>query len=184
MTKSDVAPRRPDRRAFLALGGAVLAGLSPTAVSAHRAAPRALSLYHLHTAEWVKTVYWADGRYLTDGLDEIERFLRDWRTEEVSPVDVRLLDLMHDLRGAVGSKKPLHVVSGYRSPATNEMLAKRGKRVARNSLHMQGRAADLLLPGRDLASLRQAAVQLRRGGVGYYPKSGFIHLDVGAVRYW
>ncbi len=184
MTKSDVAPHRPDRRAFLALGAAALGGLSPTVVSAHGAAPRALLLYHLHTTERVKTVYWADGRYLADGLDEIERFLRDWRTEEVSPVDVRLLDLMHDLRGTMGGKKPFHVVSGYRSPATNEMLAKHGKRVARNSLHMQGRAVDVLLPGHDLGSLRRAAVELRRGGVGYYPRSGFIHLDVGPVRYW
>lgn len=184
--------RRPSRRTFLALSGALLTTL-PAGTAAARAivppappAPRTktLGFLHRHTGEEVKATYWTNGDYLGDGVAEIAHLLRDWRTEEVAPINVKLLDFLFDIRTSLQSDAPFHVVSGYRSPKTNAMLASKSKRVAKNSLHMQGMAVDVKLPGRKLSAVRSVARQLRRGGVGYYPRSGFLHLDVGPVRAW
>jgi uncharacterized protein YcbK (DUF882 family) len=174
------------RRNFLKLGVAVGLACFPFPAFSHVGSPakRELRLSHLHTGEKLNTVYWAEGRYLDEPLAEIDWLLRDFRTGEVKPIDRKLLDLLSLVRGGLDSSGSFEVVSGYRSPATNRMLAKQGKGVARKSLHMEGMAVDVTLPGRSLDRLRRVATALKQGGVGYYPKSGFVHLDVGRVRTW
>ena len=146
--------------------------------------PRSLALHNLHTGESLDTVYWADGAYSRAALAAANTVLRDFRTDEVAPIDVRLFDLLHDLRSGLGSTDAFHVISGYRSPRTNAKLAAKGAGVARKSLHMRGMAIDVRLPDRDLKQLHQAAKAMKRGGVGLYRKSNFVHLDVGRPRYW
>jgi uncharacterized protein YcbK (DUF882 family) len=175
------------RRRFLGLGAAAaaLTLLPGLAVARNFAAPsRSLSFFNLHTAERLKTTYWADGRYIPGALDEINYILRDFVADEVAQMDVRVLDLLAALRAKMESSQPIEIISGYRSPSTNAALRARSTGVAKKSLHMRAMAVDLHLPGRDLASLRDAALDLKMGGVGYYPKSNFIHVDVGPVRHW
>jgi uncharacterized protein YcbK (DUF882 family) len=117
-------------------------------------------------------------------LAEIDHILRDHRTGEVRPIDTELLDLAHALGESLGAPGPFHVISGYRSPKTNALLRASGNGVASKSLHLQGKALDIRLPGCDLRRLRRAAVDLKGGGVGHYPGPNFIHIDVGRVRYW
>ena len=146
--------------------------------------PRALAFQNLHTGEKLSTVYWADGRYLPDAMRNINWLLRDFRTDEVHIMDPQLVDLLADLRARLHTNEPFYVFSGYRSPRTNAMLAAFTDGVAHNSMHLQGKAIDLCLPGRSLQRVHAAAVSLKRGGVGYYPQSGFVHVDTGRVRYW
>jgi uncharacterized protein YcbK (DUF882 family) len=180
----------PDRRKFLALGGAALGGAALTfavgrpALAAPLPATRSLSFYNLHTGESLKTTYCVDGTCVPDALDEINHVLRDFRTGDVHEIDVRLLDLLAQIRTKAETNKPFHVISGYRSPKTNNMLRQNSSGVAKRSLHMVGEAIDIRIPGRDLSWLRQTALDLKRGGVGYYPKSDFVHVDVGRVRQW
>ncbi len=157
---------------------------STASESAHDIADRKLSLLNLHTGESINTCYWADGEYQTSELDAISNVLRDHRTGEVHPMDNKLLELLNTLQQKVGGEKPFHIISGYRSPKTNAALNKKSNGVAKRSLHMQGRAIDLRLPGCDIATLHKAARSCQTGGVGYYPKSNFIHVDTGRVRYW
>jgi len=147
-------------------------------------AERALSFVHLHTGERLDVTYWADGAYVADELALVDHLLRDVRSGDVRPIDPRLLDLLHRLRRAMRSNRPYQVISGYRSPATNAALRRDGRAVAENSYHMRGMAIDVRLAGRGLANLRHAALGLRGGGVGTYPNSDFIHLDVGPPRSW
>ncbi len=160
--------------------------LAPTAALAHsKPEPvRTLAFYNTHTGEHVKTVYWEDGAYVGDGLMEIAKTLKDHRSGAVHAIEPALLDLLYALRRKLGTATPFHIVSAYRSPKTNAMLARNSRSVAKHSLHMEGRAVDFWLPDRRLSSVRRAATRLRGGGVGYYPKSKFLHLDVGPVRYW
>lgn len=176
------------RRDFLKLGTMLVAvGAAPRAALA-KSRPikpeRGLCFHNLHTGERLKTVYWAKGRYLREALSDINYILRDYRTDEVKAIDLRLLDLLHKIQGLVDTLRPFQVVSGYRSPSTNAMLAARRPGVAKRSLHMQGKAVDISIPGVHLAYLRRAAIALRTGGVGYYPRSNFVHVDVGPVRTW
>lgn len=157
--------------------GPALAGIAGPPV-------RALALHNLHTQETVRATYWADGAWQADGLREINHVLRDFRTGDVTEIDPGLLDLMHRLATLVGADAPFDVYSGYRSPRTNARLAGQNSGVATKSLHMQGKAADLRIPGVALSSVRRAAISLQGGGVGYYPRSGFIHVDTGRVRFW
>jgi uncharacterized protein YcbK (DUF882 family) len=175
-----------DRRAFLRFGVAAGATLLAGTGSAKPNAPleRSLGFYNTHTEETLRTVYWAEGKYQPDGLHEINRILRDHRTGEVHAMDQRLLDLLYALQARTGRRDKFHVISGYRSPATNAMLNARSTGVARHSYHMQGMAIDIRLPGYDLKKLHQAALALKAGGVGCYPASNFIHVDVGPVRRW
>ncbi|WP_090687802.1 DUF882 domain-containing protein [Nitrosomonas sp. Nm34] len=143
-----------------------------------------LALLNLHTGERVKSVYWEKGRYIPSVLRDIEKILRDHRTGRTHAIDLRLLDILQLLSSRMGAKKEFQVVSGYRSPETNKMLALHNSSVAKQSLHMQGKAIDIRLPEFSLADLRKAALSLKIGGVGYYPDSNFIHLDTGHVRYW
>jgi uncharacterized protein YcbK (DUF882 family) len=158
--------------------------LRPTLAQAKTAPARSLSFYHTHTGEKLAITYYEQGDYHLDALAEASRFLRDFRTGEEHPIDRGLLDILHDVRLATESSGRFEVVSGYRSPNTNAALRAKSNGVAKRSLHMQGRAIDVRLTGVDTAQLREAALALRGGGVGYYPKSGFVHLDTGRVRQW
>jgi uncharacterized protein YcbK (DUF882 family) len=174
------------RRRFL-LGSTAIAGslLVPSAYAAIAKQPeRRLTLQNLHTGEKARITYWSEGDYLKDSLLEINHLLRDHRTGDKIQMDRQLLDLLFSLQKQVESKREFQVISGYRSPKTNAMLRSKSKGVARKSLHMQGKALDIRLPGTDLKHLRKAAIALKSGGVGYYPKSNFIHVDTGRVRYW
>jgi uncharacterized protein YcbK (DUF882 family) len=145
---------------------------------------RSLSFYNIHTGESATVEYCREGRLLPDALAKIDHILRDHRTGEIKPIDVRLLDLLHTLARRLGIDKPYHVISGYRSPKTNEHLRAHGDGVAAGSLHLAGKAIDVRVPGLALRDLYRAAVKLGWGGVGIYPASDFVHLDVGRVRTW
>jgi uncharacterized protein YcbK (DUF882 family) len=145
---------------------------------------RSLSFYNTHTGEELDVVYWSRGKYRKQALADIDHILRDHRTGEVKAIDTRLLDLAHDLGGRLGAKCPFHIISGYRSPKTNTLLRAGGHGVASKSLHLQGKALDIRMPDTDLPVLHRAAVDLKGGGVGYYPGPNFVHIDVGQVRYW
>jgi uncharacterized protein YcbK (DUF882 family) len=145
---------------------------------------RELSLYNTHTGEKLSATYWSDGKYLDDGLEQISWLLRDHRAGIASAIDPELLDLLYQLQVNTEQTGEFHVISGYRSPATNNMLNKKSSGVAKRSYHMQGKAIDVRLPGFDTAILRKAAIAMKGGGVGYYSSSDFIHLDTGRVRYW
>lgn len=174
------------RRHLLRMGLASLAWSAPGLAFA--ASPqnyeRTLSFRHLHTDETLKTVYWIKGHYIPEALSEINHFLRDFRTGEATRIDRHLMDLLYAMRRRLGTAEPIHIVSGYRSPATNDRLRRRSKGVARNSLHMQGKAVDLRVPGHGARTLATLGRELKAGGVGYYPRSNFVHLDVGNPRYW
>jgi uncharacterized protein YcbK (DUF882 family) len=147
-------------------------------------AERSISLVNPYTGELVVTTYWEDGYYIPEALNEIGFILRDKHTEQVKEIDPELLDLLVDLRRALRTKEPFQVVCGYRSPETNRMIRKQGTKAARDSLHMQGQAIDIRLKSRSAREIREAAMKLRRGGVGYYPASNFVHVDTGDVRSW
>ncbi len=177
--------RRELLRFGLATAAAGMVMAPDVSEAALRAPPRQLVLLNLHTGERVRTEYWAKGRYQRDGLREINRLLRDHRTGAVHPIDPKLLDLLHALTRKVGGKNPVHVISAYRSPETNAWLREQdGSGVAQNSFHTQGKAIDLRVPGLPLRTLQRAALSLRGGGVGYYPESNFVHVDVGPKRHW
>jgi uncharacterized protein YcbK (DUF882 family) len=145
---------------------------------------RELSFYNIHTGEKLSTAYWSDGHYLDDGLDEINWILRDFRTGSADPIDPKLLDLLYQLQARVDYQGELHVISGYRSPETNAMLAQRSSGVAKHSYHMLGKAIDIRMPDFDTHQLYKAAISMKSGGAGYYSSSDFVHLDVGRVRHW
>jgi uncharacterized protein YcbK (DUF882 family) len=144
-----------------------------------------LSFFHTHTSDRLTIPYFADGTYLPEALARLDRFLRDHRTGEEHPIDAALFDLLHELRLATRTRGPFQVISCYRSPATNTRLRSApASGVARGSLHLQGRAIDVRLGDVTSAVLRDAALGLRRGGVGYYRASDFVHVDTGRVRAW
>lgn len=184
------------RRAFLRAGGsAALISASGFAIPAFAkvAAPavigtketgcRTLVMNCLRSGETLKSDYWVDGKYVAGELVRINKLLRDVRSNDVYPMDPKLLDLLHALNGTVDGES-LEIVCGYRSPATNESLRKHSSGVATNSLHMKGQAIDLRVNGRALKQVHEAALNLKLGGVGYYPGSNFIHVDTGRVRRW
>jgi uncharacterized protein YcbK (DUF882 family) len=172
-------PSDISRRGFLT----ALAGMVP-ALALDAAAPRTLDLVHTHTSERLRLEYFRGGQYLPDALASVNHFLRDFRTGEVHAIEPGLLDLLHRLAGRAGTKRSFQVISGYRSPATNAALRQRSEGVAAGSLHMKGQAIDIRPADVGLAALRACALDLRGGGVGYYPASNFIHIDVGRVRTW
>jgi len=146
-----------------------------------------LRFYHTHTLERLDIVYRRGDTYLPEALDELDNFLRDHRTGDVNHFDPRLFDLLHDLTASVNdSNGEIDVICGYRTPWSNEFLRTRNAHtgVARHSLHMQAEAIDIRLPGIPTAEVRDAALRLHRGGVGYYRTSDFVHVDVGRVRRW
>jgi uncharacterized protein YcbK (DUF882 family) len=145
---------------------------------------RVLRFSHTHTGERLEVDYFVDGAYLPDALETVNHFLRDFRTGDIYPIDPELLDLLHRLAGMTETSRPFQVISGYRSPATNEMLRHRSEGVAAGSLHMRGQAIDIRLGDVPLRALRRAALAAHRGGVGYYPASDFVHVDTGRPRTW
>jgi uncharacterized protein YcbK (DUF882 family) len=176
------------RRRFLqGSAGLAAASLLPLPQPARASAPagRTLSLVHTHTRERIELVYAVAERYVDTALGSLNRFLRDHYSGDIGRIDPRLFDLLHQVGQLVGGDRPFEVISGYRCPATNSTLRNtRGGGVARNSLHMEGRAIDVRLPGVPLADLRDAAVSLKAGGVGFYAGQQFIHVDTGRVRQW
>ncbi|HTS48871.1 MAG TPA: DUF882 domain-containing protein [Bryobacteraceae bacterium] len=144
-----------------------------------------LRLYHTHTGEHLDVVYRRGGEYIAQALARVDQFLRDHRTGDVRHYDPRLLDLLSDLESSVG--RPLaeiHIICGYRTPWSNEFLRTHTSGVAKNSLHMEAEAIDIRLPGTKTSRLRDAALALQRGGVGYYAQSDFVHVDLGRIRRW
>jgi uncharacterized protein YcbK (DUF882 family) len=167
------------------LGAAALGGLGLTAGRACAdVAPRVVALHNLHTGESLNALYWENGAYVPDALAAVNHVLRDFRTGDVHEIDPRLIDLLRTISARVETRRPFQIISGYRSPLTNAMLHERSHGVASGSLHMSGLAADIRLPDVDLDRLHGAALGLGGGGVGYYPTSDFVHVDVGRVRRW
>lgn len=165
------------------------AGLvAPTVLAkSHSPAPtgeRALKFYNLHTGEHLSATYWVDGIYVPDQMAAINRVLRDHRTGDVRKMDRQLFDLLYVLQQTVDKPGAFHVISGYRSPKTNAKLNRLSSGVAKHSLHTRGKAIDVRLPGVALKHLRLAALKMHAGGVGYYPRSNFIHVDTGRPRFW
>jgi len=178
-----------NRRSFLKLG--VFAAVAYPAIASAasssafvNAGSRTLSFLNLHTGEKLKSVYWEGGKYVPESLASINRILRDHRNGEVREIVPKLLDTLCEVAMELETKEPFEIISGYRSPATNAKLRSQGHGVAEHSLHMDGLAIDVHVPGRSLALLRKTAIALKAGGVGYYPESQFVHIDVGRVRTW
>jgi uncharacterized protein YcbK (DUF882 family) len=136
------------------------------------------------TGETLKTVYFDGGEYVPGALLEVNYFFRDFRANQLKAIDPRLLDLLHRINHALDTSRPFNLISGYRSPATNAWLASQSEGVARHSLHMDGMASDINVQGRSLALVQMVALAMRGGGVGYYPRSDFVHVDTGRVRRW
>lgn len=179
------------RRSFLAAHSALVTsvalGAHGNALAAGNPAldeSRFLYLLALHTMESVQLPFWSSGDYLGQNLARINHVLRDHRTHEVHAIDPKLLEYVHALVMSLDPEAPVHVISGYRSPATNAKLRQNSNGVARKSFHMFGRAIDIRIPGFTAAEIRDAAIDLQRGGVGYYAKADFVHLDTGRFRYW
>jgi uncharacterized protein YcbK (DUF882 family) len=178
-----VAPGRAQNESRDASSQQQVSTTSPTPSQA--AADHRLRLYNTHTGERLDIVFRRDDRYMPDALAKLDYFLRDHNTNEVRHFDPRLYDILADLTASVGHPSgEIEIVCGYRTPSTNESLRAHTNGVAKNSLHIQAEAIDLRMPGIDTLKLRRAALALRRGGVGYYPHSDFIHVDVGRVRQW
>lgn len=174
------------RRDFLkfATGAATLLAAPVAFAKPSVEGERILRLQNLHTGEKLTATYWAEGSYIPEELEAINRVLRDHRSNEVATMDRQLLDLLNVLQQQVEKPGTFQVISGYRSPASNAKLHRSSSGVAKRSLHMQGKAIDIRLAGVDLKHLRRAALDMNAGGVGYYPKSNFIHVDTGRPRRW
>ncbi len=173
-----------DRRVFVGVGLFGMAGALARPAQANTEGSRAIAFLNVHTGDRVDIVYWAGGRYLRAGLDVVDWVLRDHRTGEAQTIDPNLLDLLYVLRQDLETQDPFELISGYRSVQTNEALRRTTSGVAKDSYHLRGQAVDVRLPGRALVDLRDTALALRGGGVGFYPKSNFVHIDVGPVRQW
>ncbi|MDC0737251.1 DUF882 domain-containing protein [Cognatishimia sp. SS12] len=145
---------------------------------------RRLRMFSGRTGESIDTIYWIEGEYIKEAVKEINHFMRDWRTSDVINIDTRTLDIMAASHQLLDVKEPYMLLSGYRSPTTNNMLRNRSRGVAKNSLHMKGQAADLRLKSRSVSQIAKAAVACRAGGVGRYSSSNFVHMDCGTVRTW
>lgn len=172
---------------FLTLTVAVSLAISVTIIkpaNVRAADARQLSFYHTHTRRTLDVVYYANGEYVESALDEINRFLKDFRTGEVTAMNPQLLDLLHDVRNELGTDEVYEVISAYRSPKTNEMLRATTRGVAKKSHHVKGNAIDVRLRGVRTKTLRETALRMERGGVGFYPSSDFVHMDMGPVRQW
>ena len=177
------------RRHFLRWGAALTAGLVLpgqlyAALNADDQKERRLVFFNTHTHEKLDVCYARGESYRPEALSAVNHILRDHRTNEVNPIDPRLLDLLCAIRSKAGPDACLHIISGFRSPGTNRRLRQQGRGVARKSLHMKGHAADIRIPDLATSRLRRIALALRKGGVGYYPQSDFVHVDIGPVRSW
>ena len=172
------------RRTLLRGLGAVTLIAAPRRPAAALPAERSLQLQHLITGEELEAAYFVGGRYRPEALAAAARLLRDWRTGDTHPVAPDLLDLLWAVRERLGSEAPLGVTCGYRRPETNALLASEHYPASRDSLHLQGMAVDLRVADREPSAVRDAALGLGLGGVGFYPRQGVVHLDTGPVRRW
>ena len=175
------------RRRLLGLGLAAAASSLVPATSWASQGPagdRALTLYNTHTDEKLSATYFRGSSFDTGALKDINHILRDFRTGDVHPIDLQLLDLLTELHRKTGSKQPFQIISGYRSPKTNSMLSAESNGVAKRSMHLDGKAIDIRLSDVKLQDLHATAVGMKRGGVGMYVASNFVHVDTGRVRYW
>lgn len=182
-------PSLMHRRKFLKMSATVLlTTLSPipsfAARNSNQYERNTLSFFNTHTGEALRTSYRSNGRLIPNSIDRINFILRDHRTGEVRSIDVALLDLLHDIVCKIDPYVPIHIISGYRSPRTNAALRRATSGVAKNSLHMKGKAIDIRIPGYRTRALRQMAIDCKVGGVGYYAKSNFVHLDTGPIKSW
>ncbi|MGZ8288391.1 MAG: DUF882 domain-containing protein [Telluria sp.] len=181
------------RRSFLKSSVVLASALSVPAFSkaaqiaqTAQAAPgeRTLRLFNTHTGESLKSVFWAEGQFVPDALVDINKLLRDHRSNTIAQMDPQLLMLLDRVTAKFGDQDVLHVISGYRSPETNRKLAAASGGVAKHSMHLEGKAIDIRMPGRSLEHIHKAALLAKGGGVGYYPSSQFVHMDTGRVRHW
>jgi uncharacterized protein YcbK (DUF882 family) len=186
---SMLSDKKVNRRDLLKAGGVAAAAIlfPEHALALGRGlfpVEKKLSLYNIHTGESLDKVYYSRGESLLDSLSEINNIMRDHRSGDIKTIDTELLDTLYLLSQRMKTQNAFHIISAYRSPETNNMLRKSSSGVAKKSMHMYGKAVDVRLPGSNLEELRDAALRLKRGGVGYYPGSDFVHLDVGPYRYW
>ena len=175
------------RRGFLKLAACATGvfAASPALAKVALSKERTLSVYVPRSGETVRLVYWTPvENYIRESIKELSWTLRDHRNDNMKMMDPKLLDQLYALQLRMETTTPIHVISGYRSPVTNAMLRRTNKAVAKNSMHMYGKAVDIRMPGHSISALRRAAVSLQAGGVGYYRRSKFIHIDSGDVRTW
>ncbi|QOL50309.1 DUF882 domain-containing protein [Massilia litorea] len=175
------------RRSFLKSSVVLASAIGmPVLAKAAQPAPaeRTLRLYNTHTGESLRSVFWAEGQFIPDALKDINKLLRDHRNDKIAEMDPKLIVLLNEVSEKFGDNQVLHIISGYRSPESNAKLAAASSGVATHSMHMDGKAIDIRMPGKDLAQLHKAAMSMKAGGVGYYPDSQFVHMDTGRVRYW
>ncbi|HLX38861.1 MAG TPA: YcbK family protein [Candidatus Binataceae bacterium] len=189
MGNENSSPALISRRKLLKIGliAAAPVLIPGAAMAAYHVIPkrsRSLSFYNLHTGESLKTTYFANGEYIPGALREIDFILRDWRQHEVKAMDPALLDLLVGIHHRLGTSQPFQIISGYRTAKTNALLRASSEGVAAHSLHIDGKAIDICVEGRSLANVRRAAISMFGGGVGYYPRTGFVHVDTGRLRYW
>lgn len=170
------------RRNFLRALALVTLSVHAGNVHAFNKNERALDLYNIHTGERLDVKYYSSGVYDSDSINEINRIMRCHYTDEIKPIDIRVIDLLCDIKDDIGTDKKVLIISGYRSHAYNEYLRKAGRGVACNSLHLQGRAIDFRIPDVDIRKVTLLAKSFQTGGVGKYPD--FVHIDDGRVRYW
>ena len=174
-----------NRRQLLRIGSAAAVGLvAAPKLGLATTNTRVLTLMDTHHDDVLSAQYYVDGWYNPDVLAQVDWLMRDWRTDEARRIDPGLLDILHVLQSELTRGEPVHIISGYRTAATNAMLRARSRNVARNSYHMRGQAADIRIPGVGLRTLRNLAMDLQSGGVGYYPRSDFVHVDTGPIRDW
>ena len=185
-TMNGISSFHTNRRTFLKMGASAILTTVFThpVLAAVRPDHRVLSFYNIHTGEALKTCYRANGMLIPRAVNRISLIMRDYRTGEIMPVDPVLLDLLHHIVMEIKPRSSISIISGYRSPRTNAALRRVTAGVARKSLHMEGRAIDIRIPGYQTTTLRQLAINLRSGGVGYYPESDFVHLDTGPIKAW
>lgn len=181
--------KRVSRRGLLKAFAATTVAAAPTYANAFgilRGAGdiRRISMFSGRTGERIDTIYWIEGDYIKEALTEINHFMRDWRNNQITSIDTRTIDIMAATHNLLEADHPYMMLSGYRTPATNQMLRSRSRSVARNSLHMEGKAADLRIEGRSVSQIARAASSCSSGGVGRYSGSNFVHMDCGPVRTW
>lgn len=180
------------RRRLLLAGAAAALFTARPAIAARRIPDqkprimpaRRISLLNRHTGETFEDIYWANGAYIPEALQRIDYVLRDHYNDRISPIDTDLIDMLARLQARLGLTKSIEVLSAYRSPETNAAIRRQNGRAVKNSYHLHGKAADICVSGFSLRTLRQAAITMKAGGVGWYPALHFVHLDCGPFRTW
>lgn len=189
MNSLEIPASGKSRRDFLKTAGAVatlLASPAAFAKSDKLKGSRSISLHNLHTEETITVDYWVDGKYQPEALAELDLVLRDHRQNEICSMDPKLIDILHNVQQSTvgGSKKPIQILSAYRSPTTNNNMRRYRRGVAKNSFHMVGQAVDVRIEGVSNYDIYRSALNLKEGGIGYYGRAGFVHLDTGTFRTW